>query len=71
MSASNVQRAMPTPDWHFDLACDRPAALSAADPGIDDPVNDTGLRPQRGDLQFSDEFACLLSLICDGSGEFL
>jgi hypothetical protein len=70
MSASNVQSALSTPDWHFDLAYDRPAELSVADPGIDDPVNDTGLGPRRGDLQLSDEFACLVRLICEGSGEF-
>jgi len=41
-----------------------------ADPGIDDPVNDTGLGPRRGDLQLSDEFACFVRMICEGSGEF-
>ena len=70
MSASNVQSELSIPDWHFDLADGRPAELSVADPGIDDPVNDTGLGPRRGDLQFSDEFACLVRLICEGSGEF-
>jgi hypothetical protein len=70
MSASNVQSALSTPDWHFDLAYDATSRLSVADPGIDDPVNDTGLGPQRGDLQLSDEFACLVRLICEGSGEF-
>jgi hypothetical protein len=70
MSAGNVQSAGSTPGWQFDLPYDRPAELSLADPGIDDPVNDTGLGPRRGDLQLSDEFACFVRMICEGSGEF-
>jgi hypothetical protein len=54
----------------MDLAYDAPSRLSVADPGIDDPVNDTSLGPRRGDLQLSDEFDCLVRLICEGSGEF-
>jgi hypothetical protein len=54
----------------LDLADDAPSRLSMADPSIDDPVNDTGLAPRHGDLQLSDEFACLVRLICEGSGEF-
>ena len=46
MSASNVQSSIVhTRDWHLDLAYDAPSRLSVADPGIDDPVNDTGLGP--------------------------
>ena len=75
MSASNVQSALSTNDWHLDLAYNAPSRLSVADPrmadpGIDDPVNDTGLGLRRGDLQLSDEFACLVRLISEGSGEF-
>jgi hypothetical protein len=70
VSATNVQSALPTTYWHLDLAYDAPSRLSVADPSIDDPVNDTGLGPRRGDLQLSDEFARLLSVICEGSGEF-
>jgi len=70
VSASNVQSALSTTDWHLDLAYDGPSRLSVADPSIDDPVNDTGLGPRRGDLQLSDEFACLVRLISEGSGEF-
>ena len=70
MSATNVQFAASTTDWHLDLAYDAPSRLSVADPSIDDPVNDTGFGPRRGDLQLSDEFACLVRLICEGSGEF-
>ena len=74
MSATYVQPALSTMDWHLDLAYDAPSKLSVADPviadpGIDDPVNDTGLGSRRGDLQLSDEFACLVRLICEGSGE--
>jgi hypothetical protein len=43
--------------------------LLNGDPGIDDPVNDTGLAPHRGDLQLSEEFACMVNLICEGHGE--
>ena len=70
MSASYVQPALSTTDWHLDLAYDAPSRLSVADPSIDDPVNDTGFGPRRGDLQLSDEFDCLVRLICKGSGEF-
>jgi hypothetical protein len=55
----------------LDLAYDAPSRLSVADPSIDDPVNDTGFGPRRGDLQLSDEFARLVTLICERSGEFL
>ena len=54
----------------LDLPNDARPRLSMVDSGIDDPVNDTGLGPLRGDLQLSDEFGCLLSMICEGSGEF-
>jgi hypothetical protein len=54
----------------LDFAYDAPSRLSVADPSIDDPVNDTGFGPRRGDLQLSDEFDCLVRLICEGSGEF-
>ena len=70
MSASNVQPALSTTDWHLDLAYDAPPGLSVADPSIDDPVNNTGIGARRGDLQVSDEFARLIRLICEGSGEF-
>ena len=70
MSAANVQPALSTMARHLDLAYDAMSGLSVADPSIDDPVNDTGLGPRRGDLQLSDEFACLVRLMCEGSGEF-
>jgi hypothetical protein len=70
MSASNVQCELYVADWQLDFAYGAPSSLSVADTSIDDPVNDTGLGPRRGDLQLSDEFACLLSVICEGSGEF-
>ncbi len=70
MSASNVQPALSTTDWHLDLAYAAPPRLSVTDPSIDDPVNDTGIGARRGDTQRSDEFACLTRLICEGGGEF-
>ena len=57
-------------DWQFEVAYDAPSRLPVADPSIDDPVNDTGLGPRRGDLQLSDEFAGLIRLICEESEEF-
>ena len=70
MSASNVQCELYVADWQLDFAYGAPSRLSVADPSIDDPVNDTGLGPQHSDLQLSDEFAGLIRLICEGSGEF-
>jgi hypothetical protein len=71
VSASNVQSALSTTAWHLDLAHDASPRLAVAYTSIDDPVNDTGLGSQAGDFQFSDEFARLVQVICDGSGEFL
>ena len=70
MSASYVQPALSTTDWHLHLAYDAPSRLSVADANIDDPVNDTGLGPQRGDLHLSPEFVRFVKVICEGSGEF-
>ncbi len=70
MSAINVQPALFKTDWHLDLAYRAPSRLSVAEPGIDDPVNDTGLGPQRGDLHLSPEFVRFVKVICEGSGEF-
>ena len=70
MSAGTVQPVLSKADWCLNLPDDEPSSLSVADSGIDDPVNDTGLGPLRGDLQLSGEFECLLSMICEGSGEF-
>ena len=70
MSASNFQRALSRTDRYLDIAYAGPSRLSVADPSIDDPVNDTRISSQRGDFQLSDEFACLVKVICEGSGEF-
>ena len=70
MSASNIQPAFSKTEWHLDLAYHATSRLSALDPSIDDPVDDTGLGPQRGDLHLSDNFARLVGLICEESGEF-
>ncbi len=71
MSASNVQPTLSVTDRHLDLAKDSPSRLALADPSIDDPVDDTGSGPKRGDLQHSDEFASLIKVICGQRGEFL
>jgi hypothetical protein len=70
VSASNVQPALNKTDRRLDLASDARYRSSVADLSIDDPVNDTGLGPRRGNTQLSQEFVCLLSVICEGSGEF-
>lgn len=70
MSAGNVQNELYVADWQLDFAYSERSKPSPVDLGVDDPVNDTGLGPRRGDLQLSDEFACLVTLICEGSGEF-
>lgn len=51
--SSNVDTALSKSDWHLDLVHDLPSQSLPGDPNIDDPVNDTGLRPQCGDLQVS------------------
>lgn len=70
MSATNVKSVLSAMEQHVDLAHDAPFRSWVVDPSIDDPVNDTGLGPRRGDLQLSDEFACLVKLICEEGGEF-
>jgi hypothetical protein len=70
VSASNFQRVLSRTDQHLDIAYAAPSRLSVADPSVDDPVNGTGISSQRGDLQLSDEFACLVKVICEQSGEF-
>jgi len=69
VSTSTIQTESFVTDWQLDNVYDAPSRSSVADASIDDPVNDTGLGPRRGDLQLADEFACLITLICEGSGE--
>jgi len=61
--STNVYTVLSRNDWHLDLVHDLPSQSPQGDPSIDDPVNDTGLGPRRGDLQVSGEFAAQLSLI--------
>lgn len=70
MSASSVQRELYVADWQLDFACDERSTTLLGDPNVDDPVNDTGRGPLRGDLQLSEEFACLLSALVGDSEEF-
>jgi hypothetical protein len=56
-------------DLSLEFADRPPRTLLNGDPSIDDPVNDTGLAPHRGDLQMSEEFASMVNLICEGHGE--
>ena len=70
MSASTVQAESTNRDLHQEFNDKLRPTPPAIDPNIDDPVNDTGLGPYRGDLQMSDEFACLLNVICANNGEF-
>ena len=70
MSTSNVQPASTTAGLPLDIAYRASSRESMAGSGIDDPVNDTGLSPHHGDFQHSNEFSCLLKMICAGRGEF-
>jgi hypothetical protein len=70
MSVSIVQVESTNRDLNLEFNSKlRPTSLGI-DSNIDDPVNDTGLGPRRGDLQMSNEFACLLNVICANNGEF-
>ena len=53
----NIQTALFRNGLHLDVIYDLPSQFVPTDPGIDDPVNDTGLLPWHGDLQLSAEFA--------------
>jgi hypothetical protein len=55
--SSNVGTALSRNEWHLDLVHDLSPQSLQSDPGIDDPVNDTGLGPRCGDLQLSRELA--------------
>ena len=48
---SDVHAALSRGDWHPDLVYDLPSQCLQDDPNIDDPANDTGLGPRRGDFQ--------------------
>ena len=50
---SNVHTPSSRNDWHLDLVHDLPTQSLKGDPGIDDPVNDTGLSSRCGDFQVS------------------
>ena len=55
--SSNVHTALSRIDWHLDVVYDLQSQCLQGDPGIDDPVNDTGLGTPHGDLQVSSVFA--------------
>jgi hypothetical protein len=55
--SSNIHTTSSVSDWHPDLVHDLPSQSLQNDPGIDDPVYDTGLGERCGDLQVSAEFA--------------
>ena len=69
MSASTVQVESTNKDLNLEFDFELRPTLPDIDPNIDDPGNDTGLAPSRGDLQMSDEFTCLLRMILKTSGE--
>jgi hypothetical protein len=70
VTARTVPLVSSTRHWGLDLAYDAIARLPVGDSGIDDPVDDTGLGPRRGDLQIFGEFACLVRLMCEEGGTF-
>jgi hypothetical protein len=63
VSAGIAQPVVITADWLLDLRHDELSSLAMAGSGIDDPVNDTGLGPERGDLQLANEFVCLIKVM--------
>ena len=69
MSGSVIQAELIRTDLNLDCSSTSPRTR-LGDSGIDDPVNDTGRDPHRGDLQMSQEFACLVNLICMEHGDF-
>ena len=54
---SRVHTALSRNDWYLDLVQDLPSQSALGDPGVDDPVNDTGLGLRCGDLQLSGELS--------------
>lgn len=69
MSASPVQVESTNRDWNLEANYKLRPTPPDIDPNIDDPVNDTGVGPHRGDVQISDEFTCLLRMILKKSQE--
>lgn len=53
MSGGLIQAELTRTDLTLEFADRIPRTLLNRDPGIDDPVNDTGLASHRGDLQIS------------------
>jgi len=49
--SSNVYTELSRSEWHHDLVHDLSSQPPQCDLTIDDPVNDTGLGHQHGDLQ--------------------
>ena len=49
----DIDTAWSRNDWHIDLVHELPSQPPQGDSSIDDPVNDTGLRPRHGDLHVS------------------
>jgi hypothetical protein len=69
VSGSVIQVELVGADLNLDYSDTSP--LTRLDnSGIDDPVNDTGPGLHRGDLQISDQFACLVNLFCMEDGDF-
>lgn len=53
--SSTIRTMLLRNDSHLDLIQELPSQPIEFDPSIDDPVDDTGLGPRRGDLQVSVE----------------
>ena len=69
MNGSLIQVELVGTDLNLDYSDNSPLTC-IGDSGVDDPVKDTGLGPHRGDLETSNEFACLVNLICMEHGDF-
>ena len=65
MSASAIEPELTGTQFKVKFTNNWPMVMMPPDLGlnIDDPVNDTGVGPHRGDMQLSEEFACLPRMI--------
>ncbi len=63
MSQSIIQTAVTNKTLRLELDYRQPSTFREGDSNIEGPTTDTGLAKQYGDLQVSDEFACLLRVI--------
>jgi len=67
---SIIQTAITNKTLRLELDYRQPSVRHEGDTNIEERMIDTGVVPLYDDPQVSDEFACMLRMICEGSGEF-